>query len=244
MESLSSPGAAPAPAGGEMKRKRTAFDKKEKEIFCTILKNSDGGRIWRIIYEGTTTNQTRHDAWTRVAKLFNESTGKEMNNTQVRAMYVRMKDKIKKKHDHDAIDRDFNKSCAKTGGGRGLTLPQDKDGDAMDELELSELEPTDTNWNTLVRPENRFPLHFPAQAARARSMTPPAASSPIDWHQVEANLSHLLGQFDHNFSFHLVVHKVMGEHLQVHSLLSGTQEQLLSLRNWIPILNTRSLPSL
>ena len=178
MESLSSPGAAPAPAGGEMKRKRTAFDKKEKEIFCTILKNSDGGRIWRIINEGTTTNQTRHDAWTRVAKLFNESTGKEMNNTQVRAMYVRMKDKIKKKHDHDAIDRDFNKSCAKTGGGRGPTLPQDKDGDAMDELELSELEPTDTNWNTLVRPENRFPLHFPAQAARARSMTPPAASSP------------------------------------------------------------------
>ena len=58
MESLSSPGAVPAPAGGEIKRKRTAFDKKEKEIFCTILKNSDGGRIWRIINEGTTTNQT------------------------------------------------------------------------------------------------------------------------------------------------------------------------------------------
>ena len=75
-----------------MKRKRTAYDKKEKEIFCSILKNSDGGRIWRIINEGTTTNQTRHDAWTRVAKLFNESTGKEMNNRQVRAMYVRMKD--------------------------------------------------------------------------------------------------------------------------------------------------------
>ena len=37
------------------KRKRTAFEDKDKEILCLILKQTDGGRLWKIIKEGTGT---------------------------------------------------------------------------------------------------------------------------------------------------------------------------------------------
>ena len=37
------------------KRKRINFDKREKQIFCSILKETDGGEVWKIINEGTAT---------------------------------------------------------------------------------------------------------------------------------------------------------------------------------------------
>ena len=56
------------------KRKRTAFEEKDKEILCVILKQTDGGRLWKIIKEGTGIPHEKFVAWEKVTKLFNETT--------------------------------------------------------------------------------------------------------------------------------------------------------------------------
>ena len=149
--------AATATQAGQKKRRRTNIDERDKQLFVSILRELDGGKIWKIIKEGTSTNQTRYDAWERVTKEFNEATGKGLNREQVRAMYMRIKDKQKKKKDAKAIDRDFRKSCSTTGGGRGKSPPPENDGDDYEEFELDlNEEPTVTDFNCLVRPEHRI----------------------------------------------------------------------------------------
>ena len=62
-----------------------------------------------------------------------------------------------------------------TGGGQGPTLPQDVDGDEVEnDLNLNELDGVDTNWNTLVRPGDR-------RLAGAPPTPPPVAVTGIRW---------------------------------------------------------------
>ena len=45
------------------------FSPRDKEIFLSIMKTSEGGRFWNIIVvgDGDVTNQDRSDAWVAVA---------------------------------------------------------------------------------------------------------------------------------------------------------------------------------
>ena len=157
----------------QAKRKRTSIDDRDKEMFWNIFKDADGGRICKIISEGTSTPQTKHDAWAKITKLFNESTGKDLSHDQVRGMYARMKDKIKRTHDSDIVNREFRRACAQTGGGKGPIAPPESDGDDYHHgLEFDDLEPTQTAYNQLVRPEHRII---------------PAPSAPYDVTQVSSN---------------------------------------------------------
>ena len=158
------------PPQGQGKRARNTYDKKEKEIFLSILKNSEGGKFWKIIIEGTAKAQTRHDVWLKVTELFNNSTGRRLDFKQIKAMWLRIKDNTKKKHDSAAVTRqkEFNRSCALTGGGAPPEIPLVEDGDQVD-LNLNDLEPLHTEYNQLVRPEDRIFSVTPGQGTRPPS---------------------------------------------------------------------------
>ena len=134
------------------------------------MKNSEGGKFWKIITEGTAKAQTRHDVWLKVTELFNNSTGWNLDFKQIKAMWLRIKDNTKKKHDSAAVTRqkEFNRSCALTGGGAPPEIPPVEDGDQVD-LNLNDLDPLHTAYNQLVRPEDRiFPV-TPGQGTRPPS---------------------------------------------------------------------------
>lgn len=64
------------------KRARSVIDDRERAICCNILKGAEQG-----VSEGTSTNQAKHDAWKVVADAFNEVTGNEFKNIQMRGLY-------------------------------------------------------------------------------------------------------------------------------------------------------------
>ena len=133
------------------KKQRNHFDAKEKDIFLSIVRNSKGGKFWSILNNGTSKNQERHDVWLQVTDIFNKATGKHLEFQQVKAMWLRIKEKEKKKRDKEANNREFNKACAMTGGGRGPEMPAPRDGDEID-LDLPGLDPTPTSYNKLTPP--------------------------------------------------------------------------------------------
>ena len=136
--------------------KRNFFDKREKEIFLSILQQSESGRLWKVITEGTSKNQEKHDVWTKVAELFSENTGKNIDFIKAKQMWFRLKDSSKKKHDVNVIDKNFNKECAKTGGGTGPNPPEMEDGDNfINDIDLPDLDPVSSDFNRLVRPNER-----------------------------------------------------------------------------------------
>ena len=51
------------------------FSPRDKEIFLSIMKTSEGGRFWNIIVvgDGDVTYQDRRDAWVAVAQQFSEA---------------------------------------------------------------------------------------------------------------------------------------------------------------------------
>ena len=161
------------PPQGQGKRPRNNYEQKEKEIFLSILKNSEGGKLWNIITQGTAKAQTRHDVWLKVTELFNESTGRKLNFKQIKALWLRIKDNTKKKHDNAAVSREkeFNRSCALTGGGAPPEMPPIEDGDQVD-LNLNDLDPNLTEYNQLVRPEDRI---FSVSSGQAQGTRPPPA---------------------------------------------------------------------
>ena len=132
------------------KRKgRTGYTDNEKEIFMNIMKTSEGGKFWKVIVEskGGTTNSSRHDVWVQVAKIFNESTGKNLDSSQIKALWGRIKIERKKKHDN----KKYKEACAKTGSGVGPGMPPPADGDDLD-FGLNDMDPTLCGFNKLVRP--------------------------------------------------------------------------------------------
>ena len=80
------------PSDFKKSKKRTNISDSEKNLFWKVLKTLDEGKIYKIISEGVSTQQTRHDAWLRLTDVFNETAGKEMSVLQIRTMYSRMKE--------------------------------------------------------------------------------------------------------------------------------------------------------
>ena len=138
------------------RKKRSTFSEMDKKIFVNIMRTGEGGKFWKQIVEskGKTTIISRHDLWQNVAELFSEATGRHFESKQVKDMWHRIKSNTKAKH-----DQKFKTACAKTGGGIGPDKPEDEDGDE-DLLDFSDLDPTNTKFNSLVRPEERQPLTF------------------------------------------------------------------------------------
>ena len=164
------------------KRKRTPFENREKEILCQIVKETDGGRIWKLIKEGTGTNQAKYVAWEKVTKLFNAATGKNCDRKQMRDLFDRIKGKQKQSHDRDSQqrgERNFNRACGLTGGGPSPLVPPEPDGDK--DLDFGDLDPTSTQFNTFT-PANdvenmapstpRTPFRPPSTGPRFRFPAP------------------------------------------------------------------------
>ena len=62
---------------GQSRKTRTNLEKRDAEILRTM----DGGYVWKVIKEGVGTKQEMFLAWekvTKVTKLFNETTGKDL----------------------------------------------------------------------------------------------------------------------------------------------------------------------
>ena len=143
---------------GESKERksRSTISDLEKKMFINIIRTGEGGKFWSQIVEskGKSTNVSRHDLWKNVAKIFSEATGRPFDSKQVKEMWHRIKKNTKSKH-----DQKYKTACAKTGGGIGPDQPKDMDGDEV-EIGLDELDPTHTEFNSLVRPEDRQPITF------------------------------------------------------------------------------------
>ena len=45
------------------KRQRTPFEERDKEILVQIIKETDGGRFWKMVKEGTGTNTQKYMGW-------------------------------------------------------------------------------------------------------------------------------------------------------------------------------------
>ena len=143
---------------GESKERksRSTISDLEKKMFINIIRTGEGGKFWSQIVEskGKSTNVSRHDLWKNVAKIFSEATGRPFDSKQVKEMWHRIKKNAKSKH-----DQKYKAACAKTGGGIGPDQPKDMDGDEV-EFDLDDLDPTNTEFNSLVRPEDRQPITF------------------------------------------------------------------------------------
>ena len=74
-----------------------------------------------------------------------------MTRQQVRAFYQRIKSKKKEAADKKRLEeREFNRSCQKTGGGPGPSTLPEVDGDSDLILDLDDIVPVDTNWNQFM----------------------------------------------------------------------------------------------
>ena len=138
------------------RKPRSTVSEHDKKMFINIIRTGEGGKFWSQIVEnkGKSTNASRHDLWQNISKIFSEATGRLFDSKQVKEMWHRIKKNAKSKH-----DQKYKAACAKTGGGIGPDQPEDKDGDEV-EFDLDDLDPTNTEFNSLVRPEDRQPITF------------------------------------------------------------------------------------
>ena len=147
---------------GHPGKKRTTYQKNDDDILAHIVKNSEGGRLWKTIKEGATTAQQKFVAWETVTKLFNHATGYALDRQQVRAKYQRLKDKKKKEADKRRLEeRNYTRSCLATGGGPGPSIVPEIDGDKDNDLSLDEA-PLSTDWNSFtssVEDRENIPPH-------------------------------------------------------------------------------------
>ena len=136
---------------GKSRKTRTNLEKTDADILCQILKTLEEGHVWKVIKEGIGTKQEMFLAWEKVTKLFNESTGRDLTRQQVRAFFQRIKSKKKEETDKKRLEeREFNKSCQKTGGGPGPSTLPEVDGDSDLLLDFDDIVPVDTNWNLFM----------------------------------------------------------------------------------------------
>ena len=134
-----------------MSKKRKVISPKEKDLFITILKESEGGRFWEVIVKGggSVTNQSRHDTWVKVSKHFSEAMEAEFTPKQCKDLWGRIKEGLKKNHDSGLSK--FKKDCSMTGGGPSPTPPPSMDGDDYcDEMDF--LDPSSTPFNGPTTP--------------------------------------------------------------------------------------------
>ena len=133
------------------------MDTCETKIFVDILKLANGGKLWKTINEGTAKRQDQHNVWIRAAELFSKETDKKIDWTQAKSKWQRIRQYIKKKNDKKEKDKEFRKQCSLTSGGIGPSIPEQEDGDDVDvDLHLNDMDPTDTDFNGLVRPEDKM----------------------------------------------------------------------------------------
>ena len=133
----------------EAKRKRQDYSQSEKEIFMDIIKNSDGGNLFKIVMAGTSTNEMKFRVWEKVSAEFRKCTGVDIDHVKCRKLFARLKQEEKQKHDSQ-VNKQFMVECAKTGGGPGVDPPPEMDGDNIPVEKIDFLDPTPTPWNDLA----------------------------------------------------------------------------------------------
>ena len=134
-------------------------DESENRLFVDILKNASGGKLWKIITQGTSKRQESHDVWVTAASIFSRESGTEMTWKQAKSKWFRMKEISKKKADKAHADREFKKLCQRTGGGPAPIQPPLEDADEDNDLDLgllADVEPMETTFNMLVRAQDRM----------------------------------------------------------------------------------------
>ena len=144
------------------RKSRTTFEEKDKKIFVSIIKSSEGGRFARVITSKdpesecsvtSATNQQRHDVWNDVSIIFGRSIGKDVSANQCKQLWCRMKADAKKEHDSKTLK--FKRTCAITGGGKAPKPPPELDGDEIDPIFADDYDPNPTPYNKLFTSEDR-----------------------------------------------------------------------------------------
>ena len=87
-----------------------------------------------------------------VREMFNRETGRDATVEQLRKLFGRMKDKVKKNHDEKRLKL-YEKSCKLTGGGPGPHPLEDEDGDMVGENPTG-FEPIDTPFKFSIHSQN------------------------------------------------------------------------------------------
>ena len=89
-----------------------------------------------------------------------------------------MKSEAKKRNYETRIQNEFTKQCKKIGGGAPPPVPPATDGNDLN-LDLHDLDPIDTNYNELVRPQDRVSARAsgPVVSSSSNSPRPPLSVS-------------------------------------------------------------------
>ena len=107
------------------------MDPHATKIFLDISKTANSGKMWKIVNEGTARRQDQHNVWIRAAEIFSKETGKEIDWTQAKSKWQRIRTDAKKKNNKGKIQKEFRKQCSLTGGGVPPSLPDQEDGDVI-----------------------------------------------------------------------------------------------------------------
>ena len=134
-----------------VRRKRTNISEIDTALLIDLI-NSEGFAKIINSTSKSVTRQQRTDCWTRLTKKFNELAGKDFEEIHVKSLWGRIKKDKKDKHDALKI---FKRQCALTGGGPSPDIPEEIDGD-LGGLIQDDLDPTETPYNSLVTPEDKF----------------------------------------------------------------------------------------
>ena len=137
---------------------RTKLETHHKEIFMNIVKHTDGGKLEKIIKSKSMTPQVKHDVWKKVTSIFlDEVNLPSFDSEKARRLYWRIISDDKKKYD-SKLEKEFKKTCSKTGGGK-VNIPDfdDESYSNLDDDEVADYnDPIHTDWNQVTRSKEIF----------------------------------------------------------------------------------------
>ena len=89
-------------------KERTKIIDEHKDLFLSIINETDNGKLKQVIASGITINVQKHRVWERVSEIFSKESCLNFDAEKCRKFYSRLKIEAKKTHD-SAIDTDTRK---------------------------------------------------------------------------------------------------------------------------------------
>jgi hypothetical protein len=229
---------------------RASWSQRDKQILMELLEtlNMEGATVKAALDKGISSNDKRHKVWAAVTKHFNLSTQRSDKPEQIRTLYNRMKTQAKNKHDKQVIaskaGKVFKKSCALTGGGPGISMPAEVDGDHYQDHFEAVLDPPPNPFATFNAPHSSREV-FPTSEVEAaiQSIVPaaqqkPALASPT--FNIEVQNMQDFGAAGDGYSNEFVIQEIITEE---QLSVSNNQQASASVSNahQVPVSNNHNM---